>query len=25
MNHMGNNLILDPRQVALFTALYECL
>jgi CubicO group peptidase (beta-lactamase class C family) len=25
MNHMGNNLILDPRQVALFNALYECL
>jgi CubicO group peptidase (beta-lactamase class C family) len=25
MNHMGNNLVGDPRQVALFTALYECL
>ena len=24
MNHMGNNLVGDPRQVALFTALYEC-
>ena len=25
MNHMGNNLVGDPRQVALFDALYECL
>jgi CubicO group peptidase (beta-lactamase class C family) len=25
MNHMGNNLIADPRQMALFAALYECL
>ncbi len=25
MNHMGNNLVGDPRQVAIFTALYECL
>ena len=25
MNHMGNNLICDPRQMALLDALYECL
>jgi CubicO group peptidase (beta-lactamase class C family) len=25
MNHMGNNLVGDPRQVALFTALSQCL
>ncbi len=25
MNHMGNNLIFDPRQVALFNAFHECL
>ena len=25
MNYMGNNLVGDPRQVALHTALYECL
>jgi CubicO group peptidase (beta-lactamase class C family) len=25
MNHMGNNLVADPRQTALFAALYECL
>jgi len=25
MNHMGNNLVGDPRQTALFDALYACL